>query len=110
MLDALKLSRYWTTMRDEGYDDLATLLELDDEELDEMCEACSLKRGHALKLRKAVQGLRKAVALAPSDTAGVADGELPIGTSDSGSLRRAMTFSSRPEDLRDALDSHSVKE
>lgn len=117
MLRALKLDRYWPSMRDEGYDDLATLLELDDEEIEEMVGACSMKRGHAIKLKKAIQGLRAssdpAADSGPGSASAASEGtpgdstgqEMPISRRDSGSLRRAMTFSSRTGDLHDALDS-----
>jgi TPR repeat protein len=54
-LALLGLSDYFPSFKDAGFDDLALLDDLDDDELKEMFSHVSLAAGHKLKLKKALQ-------------------------------------------------------
>ena len=50
-----KLQGYQQSLRNEGYDDLRTLIALSASELEEMMQDIQMKKGHRVKLRLLIQ-------------------------------------------------------
>ena len=57
------LSDYWPNFEEEGYDDLAYLLEVDEAGLEEVADDCKIeKKGHRARLFKRLEQLRATAA------------------------------------------------
>jgi len=58
-LEEKKLSKYYSTFLEEGYDDLLILSESDPEEIDDLIRACGMQQGHARHFLRGIAELRR---------------------------------------------------